>query len=67
MVVFLHSNVLSTLVLFSESLANNEEASETIASGAADVFFGYESISTVDFDRFLGEIDGRSNIDRILK
>jgi len=30
-------------------------------------FFGYESISTVDFDRFLGEIDGRSNIDRIFK
>jgi len=65
--VFLHSNVLLTLVLFSEALANNEEASEAIASGAADSFFGYESISTVDFDRFLGEIDGRSNIDRILK
>jgi len=30
-------------------------------------FFGYESISTVDVDRFLGEIDGRSNIDRIFK
>jgi len=65
--VFLHSNALLTLVLFSEALANNEEASETIASGAADFFFGYESISTVVFDRFLGEIDGRSNIDRVLK
>ena len=30
-------------------------------------FFWYQSISTVDFDRFLGEIDGRSNIDRIFK
>ena len=29
--------------------------------------FLYEFISTVDFDRFLGEIDGRSNIDRIFK
>ena len=25
-------------------------------------FFWYESISTVDFDRFLGEIDGRSSV-----
>jgi len=56
--VFLHSNVLLTLVLFSEALANNEEASKAIVSRAADFFFGYESISTVDFDRFLGEIDG---------
>jgi len=32
--VFLHSSVLFTLVLFSEALANNEEASEAIASGA---------------------------------
>ena len=38
--VFLHSNVLLTLVLFSEVLANNEEASEAIASGAADLFLG---------------------------
>ena len=58
MLVFLHSNVLLTLVLFSEALANNEEASKAIVSRAADFFFGYESISTVDFDRFLGEIDG---------
>jgi len=28
-------------------------------------FFWYESISMVDFDRFLGEIDCQSNIDRI--
>ena len=48
--VFLHSNVLLILVLFSEALANNEEASEAIASGTADFLFGYESISTVDFD-----------------
>jgi len=65
--VFRHSNVLLTLVLFAETLANNEEVSEAIASGAADFVFGYESISTVDFDRLLGEIDGRSNIDRILE
>jgi len=32
--VFVHSNVLLTLVLFSEVLANNEEVSEAIASGA---------------------------------
>jgi len=31
------------------------------------IFFWYDSISTVDFDRFLGEIDGQSNIDRIFK
>ena len=31
------------------------------------IFFWYESILTVDFDWFLGKIDGRSNIDRIFK
>ena len=31
------------------------------------IFFWCESISTVDFDRFFGEIDCRSNIDRIFK
>jgi len=30
-------------------------------------FFWYESTSTVDFDRFLAEIDGRCDIDRIFK
>jgi len=48
--VFLHSDVLLTLVLFSEALANNEEASEAIASGTADFFLGVNpylrSIST---------------------
>jgi len=31
------------------------------------IFFGYESTSTVDFDRFFAEIDGRCDIDRIFK
>jgi len=31
------------------------------------IFFWYESTATFDFDRFLGEIDGRSNIASIFK
>jgi len=32
-----------------------------------DRIFWYESTSTVDFNRFFAEIDGRCDIDRILK
>jgi len=34
---------------------------------SSTILFWYEFLSTVNFDRFLDEIDGRSNIDHIFK
>ena len=42
-------------------------STSTVDIDGRPIFFWYESISTVDFDRFLGEIDGRSKINRIFK
>jgi len=42
-------------------------STSTVDIDCQPISFWYESISTVDFDRFLGEIDGRSNINRIFK
>jgi len=42
-------------------------STSTVDMDCRPIFFWDDSISTVDFDRFLGEIDGRSNIDLIFK
>jgi len=52
-------------------------STSTVDINRRPIFFWYESISTVDidrffsstvdFDRFLGEIDGRSNVNSIFK
>ena len=39
----------------------------TSRKNAVDRFFWYESTSTVDFDRFCSELDGRCDIDRVFK
>ena len=42
-------------------------STSTVDIDRRSIFFWYEGTSTVDIDQFLGEIDGRSSIDRIFK